>query len=122
MTTAPRLARLASTLPRALRESKALARAASLAPPLWLRPRGNNLGDMRFLVARALREGRTHVQMMIHSSELMPGGSPTFPDRKAVDGLYADVTALLDGVIGRVHGSTFADFRAEHAPPPRPVI
>jgi hypothetical protein len=116
MTTAPRAARFGRFSAR----SHLLSRLVSHAPPLWLRPRGNNLGDMRFLVERALREGRSHVQLMIHSSELMPGGSPRFRDARAVSGLYADVVALLERFKGRFRGSTFAELRevyAETMPP-----
>jgi len=102
MTVAPRAARLA-WLP---------APVARRLPELWLRPRGRNRADMLFLVERAVREGRSNVQLMLHSSELMPGASPTFGDAAAIDRMYDDLVAVFEAARGRFRGSTFAEYRA----------
>ena len=53
---------------------------------LQLRPDGRNLKDMlRFL---ELAENDGHLMFMLHSSELMPGGSPTFKTREDIEKLY----------------------------------
>ena len=35
------------------------------------------------------------VSLMLHSSELMPGGSPYFPYRESIENLYADLDELF---------------------------
>lgn len=62
---------------------------------LWLRPRGGNLTEMLALVNRGVREGWRHLEFMLHSSEFMPGGSPTFADERAIERMYEDVEALF---------------------------
>jgi hypothetical protein len=66
---------------------------------------------------RVLDEGRPYAQFMIHSSELMPGGSPTFRGTDDIQKLYDDLEALFDSVEDRFVGTTLADFAAEQ---PRP--
>lgn len=62
---------------------------------LWLMPTGSNgMGLLRVLEIAAA-ERRPYVEMAIHSSELMPGGSPKLPDAAAIERLYADMEALF---------------------------
>ena len=61
---------------------------------------------------RVLDEGRPYAQFMIHSSELMPGGSPTFRGTDDIQKLYDDLEALFDSVEDRFVGTTLADFAA----------
>lgn len=68
-------------------------------PPLtWLRPNGRNRNAMLRLVRKAITEGHTHLEFMLHSSEFMPGGSPAFPDAASIDALYRDLRALFAAV------------------------
>jgi hypothetical protein len=65
-------------------------------PPLtWLRPNGRNLRQMLLLLRKAASEGRSDVEFMLHSSEFMPGGSPTFPDPESIECLFADLRTLF---------------------------
>ena len=55
----------------------------------WLRPIRNCVEPMKMLTQKVIREeGGTYLEFMIHSSELMPGGSPYFRDAAAVEQLY----------------------------------
>jgi hypothetical protein len=83
---------------RNLLPPRSLARRAlnRLFPSLtWLRPNGRNRRQMLRLLHRALDEGRTCVEFMLHSSELMPGGSPSFPDAASIERLYQDLHAVF---------------------------
>jgi hypothetical protein len=77
---------------------------------LWLRPNGHNRSDLIDIVRRAAAEQRSYVEFMIHSSELMPGGSPYFPDDNAVQGLYDDLEALYAIAQNLCIPSTLSEF------------
>ena len=56
---------------------------------IYLRPASSLLREMRYyLNVMSRRKDLDYVEFMIHSSELMPGGSPYFPDSKSVEQLY----------------------------------
>ena len=78
--------------PRLLR-----ALANRLYPPtVQLRPRKGNIKELCALVRRARVEERAYVEFMLHSSEFMPGGSPTFRTERDVDRLFDDLHELFD--------------------------
>lgn len=87
-------------------------------PIQWLRPNGTNLDSMCAILARARRENWRHVEFMLHSSELMPGGSPGFPTPDSIAKLYDDLEALFDFASQGFFGQTLDEFRqdAAHAP------
>ena len=91
-----------------------------LPKPRWLRPNRNNGAGLRRLVAESLRDGRDNVQFMLHSSELMPGGSPTFDTAARIEGLYRDLERLFAFAAGDFDGLTLRQYydryTAEHAP------
>ncbi len=62
----------------------------------WFRPRPGNRQDMRALLREVIRDESPYVEFMLHSSELMPGGSPTFPDERSIEGLYEDLEAIFE--------------------------
>jgi hypothetical protein len=61
----------------------------------WLRPNGRNINKMVWILRKAAEQNRNYVEFMLHSSELMPGGSPLFPDQKAIELLYRDLKELF---------------------------
>jgi hypothetical protein len=62
--------------------------------------------------ARAVRgPARTHLEFMLHSSELMPGGSPNFQNASDIDRLYEGLEALFGELSGSCRGMTLAQFR-----------
>ncbi|WP_413726073.1 polysaccharide deacetylase family protein [Sodalis sp. RH16] len=76
----------------------------------WLRPHGGNVANMQWVVDTMLARGSDYVEFMLHSSELMPGGSPTFADEAAIERLYADLEQLFEWLSGRVVGMTLAEY------------
>ena len=79
-------------------------------PIRWLRPGIGNLSQMLGILKLAVREGLDYVELMLYSSELMPRGSPTFPEEKDIDRLYSDLEYLF--VVPRKHfqGATLGAF------------
>ena len=61
----------------------------------WLRPNGTNLLAMMEIVDKAISENRSYIEFIIHSSELMPGGSPTFKNKGQIELLYRDLDQLF---------------------------
>jgi hypothetical protein len=65
-------------------------------PPIQqLRPRRHNLSEMLSILRRAREEKRDYVEFMLHSSEFMPGGSPTFRTDADIEHLYDDLNELF---------------------------
>lgn len=84
--------------------------ARGIAPgPRWLRPTGYNLADL----LEVSRSGSPHLEFMLHSSELMPGGSPTFPDAASIERLYGDLETFFEAIAPDVVGLTLAEYSAE---------
>jgi hypothetical protein len=50
------------------------------------------------------------VDLTIHSSELMPGGSPNFPTAESVERLYETLEGLFARAGQRVEGMTLNEF------------
>lgn len=83
-------------------------------PTTPLRPRGRNRRRMVEMVREAVDRGSTHVEFMIHSSELMPGASPTFPTNESIEALYEDLDAIFESAASGCTGMTLAEFREHH--------
>ena len=82
----------------------------------WMYPGPRNGGPwLPRIVRRAAREGRPHVEFMLHSSELMPGGSPWFGDEAAVEALYARLETLFAAAARHCRPMTLSEFRGEWA-------
>lgn len=72
--------------------------------PLWLRPRPEYTpSDLEHLVDEAERLALPYAVFMVHSSELMPGGSPYRPTPASVDELLALLDGLLSSLRRRGH-------------------
>jgi hypothetical protein len=111
VTVIPRLRPFARTI-RRLTNGPRLPRAAinRLFPVAMLRPERGNLREMLGILQQARAEGRDYVEFMIHSSELMPGGSPYFPAERDVEALYEDMEQVFD-VAGRsFQGKTLKEY------------
>ena len=102
-----------------------------LAPPLhWMYPDSRNRASLRLLMQRAIQERWPCVQLVLHSSDLMPGGSPWVADAQALERLYGDLRATLREAMLHVEGMTLNEFRLSpwgrrapgaHSHPPRPI-
>ena len=63
---------------------------------IWLRPALSSLNDMKKLAKAVDAEnGSDYLEFMIHSSELMPGGSPYFKDEMDINHLYYSMDQLF---------------------------
>jgi hypothetical protein len=79
----------------------------------WLRPNRQNRDSMLAILDEALREQWPCVEFMLHSSELMAGGSPTFETERDVERLYDDLEGLFSNAAGRFRGRTLSEFHDE---------
>jgi hypothetical protein len=65
---------------------------------------------------RAARSARAaavdHAEFTLHSSELMPGGSPSFRDEADIECLYEDLEILFNELSGWCRGMTLKEFHA----------
>lgn len=80
--------------------------------PVWLRPSYTSRARMIAFASRLHRGGTPCFNIIFHSSELVPGGSPYTPDTASVERFSADLRALLahlTGTLGAV-GRTYAEF------------
>jgi hypothetical protein len=77
----------------------------------WLRPRGDNLAAMQKLATRVLAEPASdYIEFMLHSSEFMPGGSPTFQTAAHIEKLYTDLEVLFSWLATRCRGATLEEY------------
>lgn len=77
---------------------------------IWLRPDGTNLDRMLHIVRKAEEDDRDYIMFMLHSSELMPLGSPTFRTEESVENLYSDLEKLFDRISESFTGITLRDY------------
>jgi hypothetical protein len=77
----------------------------------WLRPSRGNAAQLIKLADRVLAEGSDYLEFMLHSSEFMPGGSPTFKDEASIERLYDDLERLFSHLAVRCKGETPAEYR-----------
>jgi len=73
-------------------------------------PTESNLRGM-LRAARAARvEGAAHTEFTLHSSELMPGGSPAFRDTRDIERLYGNLEILFEEISAWCRGMTLKEF------------
>ena len=89
-------------------------------PRQWLQPNGRNLSPMLRILERALRERRGYVEFTLHSSEFMPGGSPTFRTTESIEKLYRDLEQLFSRAATSFGGATLSEFEQSFGAAPRP--
>lgn len=78
----------------------------------WLRPNGKNLSEMLELIE--ICQNDDYLEFMIHSSELMPKGNPTFRTEEDIKKLYEDLEKLFNIVKSKGYvGKTFQDIKGE---------
>jgi hypothetical protein len=79
--------------------------------PLISAPLGRNLEAM-LQVARASRnEDVPHLEFVLHSSELMPGGSPGIRTESDIECLYEHLEMLFEDLATWCRGMTLGEFR-----------
>jgi hypothetical protein len=89
----------------------ALARAG--LRPVWLRPSYTAVADMK-VFARRLKARGLPFNVIFHSSEILPGGSPYTPDDASVRRFLDALRALLDHVTSALgaRGRTYGELAA----------
>ncbi|BFK64088.1 polysaccharide deacetylase family protein [Dorea formicigenerans] len=67
-----------------------------LGDALWMRILSENITDVKYLKNKIEKENKcNYIEFMLHSSELMPGGSPYFPSDKDVDQLFESLKRVF---------------------------
>src|SRR5712691_1249575 len=75
-------------------------------------PTESNLRGMLRAARAARAEGAVHVEFTLHSSEFMPGGSPTFRNASDIERLYEDLEILFGELSTWCRGMTLKEFHA----------
>jgi hypothetical protein len=75
-----------------------------------MRPTGRNLRFLLEMLDQARAERWPYVEFMLHSSELMPGGSPTFQNAASIEKLYEDLEVLMEAAGTHFQGATLSEF------------
>jgi hypothetical protein len=76
----------------------------------WLYPDGRNLVSMRELFEHRVAAGDPCLVFVLHSSELMPSGSPQSPDEASIEALYRDLGVLFGLAARHGEGMTLTEF------------
>jgi hypothetical protein len=87
--------------------------ANKVLPASWLRPNRKNLRGMMRMVESARFNSSPYVEFMLHSSEFMAGGSPTFPDADSIEALFKDMESLFEFASRHFAGATLAEYRQQ---------
>jgi hypothetical protein len=82
---------------------------------LWLRPSTQSLKEMKRLMSIVEKENAGYAEFMIHSSELMPGGSPYCRTEEDVENMYMKMDMLFKSVADRYSGATLSEYYKEHS-------
>lgn len=91
-------------------------RVLLLGDNVWLRPATTSAEEMKSLCKRIDVESCVdYLELMLHSSELMPGGSPYFKDVQSIEKLYKTLTEIF-GYIKRMgyEGVTLSEYSNFH--------
>jgi hypothetical protein len=78
----------------------------------WLYPAKSPVDAMLGAAHQARAEGAVHLEFMLHSSELMPGGSPAFRSVAQLERLYDDLERLFENLRSWCRGATLSEFHA----------
>jgi hypothetical protein len=90
-----------------------------LSPRLaWMYPAQSKLDAMLQVARRARTDGAAHVEFMLHSSELMPGGSPSFRNASDIERLYERLEILFEDLSTWCRGVTLKEFHAQFGKSP----
>lgn len=71
---------------------------------LWLRPNRKNLDEMLRLIEFYQNSELEYLMFMLHSSELMPGGSPTFQTEGGIEILYEHLDIIFNMISENYEG------------------
>lgn len=77
---------------------------------LWLRPEKNNLSQMLKLLEMGQESDDDYIMFMLHSSELMTGGSPNFTSFGEIEGLYREIETIFSALAKEYEGVTLREY------------
>lgn len=83
---------------------------STLGQDFWLRPTGYNLNEMKYLLRKLYESDDDYIMFMLHSSELMPGGSPTFSTIESIEKLYDDILKVFKEASAYYEGKTLQEY------------
>lgn len=111
------LGRLYRKAPWAYRVPVVRWAAKKVSPaPRWLCPtplhEKHNLDVMLQLARRKRSDGASHMEFMLHSSELMPGANPVYRNASDIDRLYEHLEILFEELSAWCRGATLREFDA----------
>jgi len=78
--------------------------------PIWVRPNGGNLDEMKYLARTVAHSNSDYLMFMLHTSEMMPGGSPVFRTEEDIEKMYADLDAFFAYVSRFYVGETIGGY------------
>jgi len=81
---------------------------------IWMRPDGRNVKELFWLADKQLCSEDDYLMFMLHSSELMPGGSPIFQTKESIERLYRHLEMIFEKVAQNYVGSTLAEYKGSH--------
>lgn len=81
---------------------------------LWMWPTGRNLRNLFEVVDCVVAERRPYLELAMHSSELMPGASPSSQTPRDIERLYDHLEALFARVQVHFGGQTLGEFAAAY--------
>lgn len=77
---------------------------------MWFVPDGKNSDDLQSIMDECLRLNRDYIEFFLHSSELMPGGSPRHRQKDDIEKLYDSLEQLFDMAKDHFQGGTLEMF------------
>ena len=77
---------------------------------LWLRPNGYNRKQMIYLIDRIYNSDSDYIMFMLHSSEMMPGGSPRFKTQESIENMYRDIDFVFKYASRKYEGITLKEY------------
>jgi hypothetical protein len=83
-------------------------------PLIWFYPDDKHLKLLDKLVKLSLYESKEYIQMTIHSSELMPGGSPWLKSKNDIENLYSHLSDLFAYISEYFTGITLKEYYTWH--------
>lgn len=89
-------------------------RLLRIARPIWLRPSYSKTDDMLWLAEKLVAQEAPVANIIFHSSELLPGGSPYNQTAADVENFYHALRVLLDFLARKgAEGRTFLEYRED---------
>jgi hypothetical protein len=78
---------------------------------VWLRPTGKNVNQMLWMINKVANDKDSdYIMFMLHSSEFMPGGSPTFKTAQDIEVLYKHLDIVFAESAKKFEGDTIEHY------------